>query len=172
MVDVRKITKDLAIEAAHKMMAAVMTAPKAKGVDDVECILVEGDELETLAAEMVRLANGNPNASFVRDAGNIRLSECVVLIGGKRKPLGLNCGHCGFTKCGERPNLTPCTFNAVDLGIAIGSACSVAADSRVDTRVMFTAGLAGMSLGWMPECAPIFALPISISSKSPYFDRK
>jgi len=172
MIDIRKITRELAVEAAHRMMTAALTAPKGKGADDVECVLIEGDELETLAAEMIRLANGNPNASFVRDAGNIRASECVVLIGCKRKPLGLNCGHCGFATCGEKPKATPCAFNTVDMGIAVGSACSVAADSRVDTRVMFTAGLACMSLGWMTGCAPIFALPVSISSKSPYFDRK
>ena len=172
MTDVKQITHQLAIEAAHRMMTAALTAPKGKGVDDVVCALADGEELETLAAEMVRLANGNPNASFVRDAGNIRASECVVLVGCRRKVLGLNCGHCGFATCGQKPEGVPCVFNTVDLGIAVGSACSVAADSRIDTRVMFTAGLAAMSLGWLDGASPIFALPISITAKSPFFDRQ
>lgn len=172
MYEVHDITHQLAIEAAHRMMTAALTAPKGKGVDDVVCALADGDELEQLATEMVRLANGNPNASFVRDAGNIRASECVVLVGCCRRPLGLNCGHCGFPKCGEKPKATPCAFNTVDLGIAVGSACAAAADSRIDTRVMFTAGLAAASLGWLDGANPIFALPISITAKSPFFDRK
>ncbi len=36
----------------------------------------------------------------------------------------------------------PCAINSIDVGIAIGSACATAADMRVDTRVMFSAGLA------------------------------
>lgn len=172
MYEVHDITHQLAIEAAHRMMTAALTAPKGKGVDDVVCALVDGDELEQLATEMVRLAGGNPYASFVRDAGNVRASECLVLIGCRRRPLGLNCGHCGFPTCGEKPKATPCAFNTVDLGIAVGSACASAADARIDTRVMFTAGLAASSLGWLDGAAPLFALPLSISSKSPFFDRK
>jgi len=172
MIEVHQITHQLAIEAAHRMMTAALTAPKGKGVDDVVCALLDGEELEQLAAEMVRLADGNPNASFVRDAGNIRASECVVLVGCRRRPLGLNCGHCGFPSCGAKPKETPCTFNTVDLGIAVGSACATAADSRIDTRVMFTAGLAAASLGLLDGAAPIFALPVSITAKSPFFDRK
>lgn len=154
------------------MMTAALTAPKGKGVDDVVCALIDGEELEQLAAEMERIASANPNASFIRDAGNVRASECLVLIGCRRRPLGLNCGHCGFPSCSAKPKETPCTFNAVDLGIAVGSACSVAADARIDTRVMFTAGLAATSLGWLDGASPLFALPLSISSKSPFFDRK
>jgi len=172
MIEVKQITHQLALEAAHRMMTAALTAPKGKGVDDVVCALVDGNELEQLAAEMERIAAANTGASFLRDAGNVRASECLVLVGCTRKPLGLNCGHCGFPKCGEKPKTTPCTFNTVDLGIAIGSACAAAADARVDTRVMFTAGLAASSLGWLDGAAPLFALPISISSKSPFFDRK
>lgn len=167
----RDIRHEMAVEAAHRMMTAATTAPKGKGADDIESILVEGEDLSRLADEMVCLADGQPNAAFVRDAGNIRASECAVVIGCTRKPLGLNCGHCGFPKCGVKPAGVPCAFNAVDLGIAIGSACSMASACKVDTRVMFTAGMACMSLGLMKDCAPVFVLPISITAKSPYFDR-
>lgn len=171
ITDGRSITHELALQAAHRMVTAARTAPKGKGADDIECIIVDGKEKETLADQMLRLAEGQPNASFVRDAGNIRTAECVVLIGCKRMPLGLNCGHCGFAKCGEKPKNVPCVFNVTDLGIAVGSAASVAADSRVDTRIMFTAGLACMELKWLQECSPVYAMPISITAKSPFFDR-
>jgi uncharacterized ferredoxin-like protein len=66
----------------------------------------------------------------------------------------------------------PCAINSVDVGIAIGSACATAADNRVDTRVMFSAGLAAQRLNILEGCKQVFAIPISASSKNPFFDRK
>jgi uncharacterized ferredoxin-like protein len=59
----------------------------------------------------------------------------------------------------------------VDVGIAIGSACSVAADHRVDSRVMFSVGRVAQVLDMMPGCNNIYGIPINCSSKSPFFDR-
>jgi hypothetical protein len=47
-----------------------------------------------------------------------------------------------------------------------------AADNRVDTRVMFSAGLAAQRLNWLEGCCQVFAIPVSASSKNPFFDRK
>ena len=63
-------------------------------------------------------------------------------------------------------------MNTIDVGIAIGSACAMAADMRVDTRVMFSAGLAAQRLDWLKGCKNVFAIPVSASSKNPFFDRK
>ena len=109
---------------------------------------------------------------FLRDADNILSAECVVLIGTREQAQGLNCGHCGYALCGDRPAGVPCAINTVDVGIAIGSACATAADNRVDTRVMFSAGLAAQRLNWLEGCRQVFAIPVSASSKNPFFDRK
>jgi uncharacterized ferredoxin-like protein len=59
-----------------------------------------------------------------------------------------------------------------DLGIAIGSAVSVAADHRVDNRVMYSIGKAAKELKLLGEEASIiFGIPLSASGKSPFFDR-
>ena len=71
-----------------------------------------------------------------------------------------------------KPLDVPCAINSVDVGIAIGSACAMAADCRVDTRVMFSAGYAAQRLGWLGECKQVYAILISASSKNPFFDRK
>lgn len=43
---------------------------------------------------------------------------------------------------------------------------------RVDSRVMFSAGLAAQELDFLGDGAHlVFALPLSITAKSPYFDR-
>lgn len=46
-----------------------------------------------------------------------------------------------------------------------------AADLRVDNRVMFSAGKAAPSIGLLAGCHSIYAIPLSVSSKNPFFDR-
>jgi uncharacterized ferredoxin-like protein len=109
---------------------------------------------------------------YLRDSENIRHAECLVLIGTREQPQGLNCGHCGFDTCASRSAGVPCAINSVDVGIAIGSAVSKAADLRLDTRVMFSAGLAAERLNLLEGCRQVYAIPVSASSKNPFFDRK
>ena len=59
----------------------------------------------------------------------------------------------------------------IDLGIAVGSAVSVAADMRIDNRVMFSVGKAAQSMKLLGECTRIMGIPLSVSGKSPMFDR-
>ena len=67
---------------------------------------------------------------------------------------------------------TNCVFNVTDLGIAVGSAVSIAADNRIDNRVMYSAGKGALKAGMLPPDVRIaYGIPLSISSKSIYFDR-
>lgn len=168
----RDIRHENVLQIARQMMTAARTAPKGKGIDIVEVALVTDDDLKILSDQMVVMAEELGMKFFLRDAGNILSAECVVLIGTREEPLGLNCGHCGFATCVQRPEGVPCAINSVDVGIAIGSACATAADNRVDTRVMFSAGFAAQRLNWLESCRQIFAIPVSASSKNPFFDRK
>ena len=60
-----------------------------------------------------------------------------------------------------------------DLGIALGSAASVAADHRADCRIMYTIGKAAVRLGLLgPEVEIAHGIPLSVTGKSIYFDRK
>ena len=162
------------IVAARQMMTAARTAPKARGVDIIEIVLIEGDELKALADRMVEIGNERNRPSFLRDAGNVLQAECVVVIGTKYQSLGLNCGHCGFSTCAEREQNgeVPCSLNSIDVGIAIGSACAIAADLRLDTRVMYSIGVAVEQLGWIGEGVHLtMGIAVSASSKNPFFDR-
>ena len=128
------------VASARQMLTAARTAPKARGVDIIEAILVEGDDLKLLAERMVEIGNNRNRPSFIRDAGNVLQAECIVAIGTRYQSLGLNCGHCGFATCAEREQKAevPCSLNSIDVGIAVGSACATAADLRLDTRVMYS----------------------------------
>ena len=160
------------LDVARQMLTAARTAPKGKGVDIIEAALVTGEDIKKLAEKMVAMVEEHGMKFFLRDADNILQSECVVIIGTREQAQGLNCGHCGFSTCAGRTDGVPCALNTIDVGIAIGSACAMAADMRVDTRVMFSAGLAAQRLVRLKGCKNVFAIPVSASSKNPFFDRK
>lgn len=160
------------LHVARQMMTAARTAPKGKGVDIIEVALVTGEDLKKLADQMVAMVEEHGMKFFLRDADNILQAECVIIIGTREQAQGLNCGHCGFPTCTGRTEGVPCALNSVDVGIAIGSACAMGADMRVDTRVMFSAGFAAQRLDWLKGCKSVFAIPVSASSKNQFFDRK
>ncbi len=157
---------------ARQMMTAARTAPKGKGIDVIETVAITGADIQLLSGTMRQMYEANGFKFFLRDADNILSADVIVLIGTREQAQGLNCGHCGFAQCAERLPEVPCALNTVDVGIAIGSACAMAADLRVDTRVMFSAGLAAQQLGWPADCHTVMAIPVSASSKNPFFDRK
>ena len=170
--DERDLRDEQALDIAQKMMVAARTAPKGKGIDVVECAVVTGDDKEALASTMEAIGTERGHQFFLRDANCVRRSQCVVLIGTRPKPQGLNCGYCGFPTCGAKPAEAPCEVNAVDVGIALGAAVSRAQTFGVDTRVMFSAGQGAWKMGLLGEGVDqIYAIPMSISSKSPFFDR-
>jgi uncharacterized ferredoxin-like protein len=152
-------------------MTAARTAPKGKGLDLIEIIVAEGDDLKVLSDKIYALGEETGLKFMLRDAENILSAEAVILIGTHSRTQGLNCAHCGFATCDEKPESVPCTINSVDVGIAIGSACATAADLRVDSRVMFSAGLAAQKLDWLNDCRTVMAIPLSATSKNPFFDR-
>jgi len=169
----RTIRNELVLQAARQMMVAARTAPKGKGIDIIEMALVSGDDKNLLADEMQRIAVEKDWKFFLRDADNILQADVVMIIGTRQHSQGLNCKHCGYQTCEAKPAEVPCAINSVDLGIAIGSACAKAADLRVDTRVMFSAGFAAQRLKMLgDDCNCVMAIPVSATSKNPFFDRK
>lgn len=160
------------LNVARQMMTAARTAPKGKGIDVLETAIIDDEEIQILSDTMREMFEENGMKFFLRDADNILNAECILLIGTREQAQGLNCGHCGFATCAGRSQGVPCALNSIDVGIAIGSACAMAADMRVDTRVMFSAGLAAQRLNWLIDCKEVMAIPVSASSKNPFFDRK
>jgi len=172
IINERDARHEHVLNVAKQMMTAARTAPKGKGIDIIEAAVVTDEEIKELSEELIRLNKINGFKFFLRDADNILSAEAVVLIGTRKQNQGLNCAHCGYPTCAAKPTEVPCTINSIDLGIAIGSACATAADMRVDTRVMFSAGLAAQKLNWLIDCKCVMAIPVSASSKNLFFDRK
>jgi len=171
LLNERDARHEQVLHAAEQMMTAARTAPKAKGADIIEVAVVTDEDIERISNMLIQMSPEKGLKFFLRDAQNILNAEAIVLIGTHNKDMGLNCAHCGFDTCAEKPEGTPCAINSVDVGIAIGSACATAADLKVDTRVMFSAGLAAQQLDLLQGCKSVFAIPVSVSSKNPFFDR-
>ncbi|MBR5455847.1 MAG: ferredoxin [Bacteroidaceae bacterium] len=168
----RDMRHEHVIECAKQMMTAARTAPKAKGVDIIEVMMITDDDIVALSNALHQIGENLGRGGLMRDAGNLLEADAVVLIASREEAMCLNCGYCGFPTCGERPAGVPCAMNTIDVGIAVGSAVATAADLRLDTRVMYSAGYAALKLGWMPGCNYIIGIPVSASSKNPFFDRK
>ncbi len=165
--------------AAYLMAESARTAPKSRGIDDLEILYIGKEGIEKIAEKMEEFAAEDKD--FLRDANSIRKAKGMVIIGLKGgKSLGINCGACGFKSCAEfekagrvevkfrGPN---CAFKLLDLGIALGSAAKLSAILGVDTRIMYRAGFAAKELG-LTNCDLAFAIPIAVEGKNPFFDRK
>jgi uncharacterized ferredoxin-like protein len=181
-----KIEKD-AVEMGASMMAlSARTAPKARGIDSVKTLILTGEDLEPLAVAMEKKVKEKSIElpGFKRDADNVRKSAAVLLIGVSRGPkspgLPLNCGACGYKTCkdliasGERDGedfAGPfCVFQAIDLGIALGSAVKLAGELGIDNRMMYTIGASAKKLNLL-DSDMIIGIPLSVTGKNPYFDR-
>ena len=175
MLKTMKETKhDAIMMVADLMAAAALTAPKGSGKDTIRTAIITGEEKDRLRDKMIAHGEALDHPNFIRDAGNVDRSEAVVLIACTGNYFGLpDCGMCGFENCGQcRKAGARCVFTVSDLGIATGSAASIAADNRIDNRIMFTAGNMALKLGFLPDDAEIcYAIPLSVSNKSIFFDR-
>jgi len=164
------------VEVAEKMMIAARTAPKGRGKDDTVIAMVKQDGIKEISDRMKEMvARDNLKPFFIRDADNILSSPAMLLLGSRIGTMGVRpCGMCGFENCEEKnkhPN-HPCVFNTGDLGIAIGSAVSVAMDHRIDNRIMYTVGQAVLEMKLLGKEVKIaYGIPLSASSKNPFFDR-
>ena len=164
------------LEAAARVCAAARTAPKACGIDHTHTLTLTGADKDAVADEMERIGSDSGAAFFIRDAGNVRAAQALVLIGIEetQRGLGAICGYCHHANCDEcAAENGVCVYDPMDVGIALGSAAATAADCRVDSRILFSAGRAALQLGIMGEKVRlIYGLPLSVSGKSPFFDRK
>jgi uncharacterized ferredoxin-like protein len=145
--------RDAALNIAKLMLVAARTAPKAEGHDSIVTAILNGEDKDKLANEMERNGKEKKLPKRIRDAGNVRNSDLVVLVGVK---YGGNLSN---------------ELKLTDLGIAVGSAAKIASDLNVDNRIMYRIGTATRRLKLMTEASVIMGIPISAKGKSIYFDR-
>lgn len=162
-------------DVAEFMALAARTAPKTRGIDNVEVVAIDDEATRKKLCEKMREISARENRpSMGRDANSIEVSPVILAIGVKTNPAGLNCGFCGYPTCEEMAkHKGTCSYNPIDLGIAAGSAAAIAADFHADNRIMYSIGKACMELGlFSPTVKQALGIPLSVTGKNPFFDRK
>ncbi len=174
------LRREVAELSAMLMALTAQTAPKSKGEDDVEIVVIRGELKDRLAEKMIEMADEREK-NFIRDGESVRKADAVVLIGAfGDRALGLNCGACGFESCSDFRNserkkgrdfVGPnCAYKLIDMGIAIGSAAKLSSILGADTRVMYRIGAAAKRLG-IAKSDVVMGIPVAVASKNPFFDR-
>ena len=169
--------KNALIQIAGFMAAAARTAPKTKGIDNIKTLVIStAKEKSKLIKAMLDAAKKHDKPGFRRDAGNLKHAGAILLIGTKTGSMGLTyCGFCGYKDCASLTKTKGiCAFNSIDLGIATGSAVSIASDFRIDNRIMYSAGKAALNINIFKDkkVEIALAIPLSASGKNAFFDRK
>ncbi len=178
--------KDVAQMVVGLMAAAATTAPKAGGKDFLEIVVVtKEDDLKRIAEVMTAYAPRSTNEPFwLRDASNIESSQALLLLGLRESgAAGYDCGGCGYPTCSEFTKQRQmsekdmgytgphCAMRMMDMGAALVSAAKTASTLNVDNRVQQRVGAAARALGYI-QAEVAMGIPISISGKSIFFDRK
>lgn len=167
---------DAVLDFAKRLCVAARTAPKGCGVDNMDALILTGEEKATLTAEMQKIGSelGSRGDFFIRDAHTVDTAQVIVLLGISYKTRGLSdtCQLCGFDSCVscEAAGAT-CVFVGIDLGIALGSVVAKAAHEHVDNRIYFTAGKAARNMHLLGEHTLIMGVPLYAGGKNPFFDR-
>ena len=168
--------KDKLVEMAKEIALVARTAPKGRGRDQLHILILTEKEKETVAGKMKEIGESEEIPFFRRDAESLRSAPVLLLIGTETSPREIPfCGYCGLADCLENreQGTIPCAFSSGDLGIALGSAVSLAARMHIDNRIMFSAGKAAIEMGLFPPGVRIaHGIPLSATGKSPFFDRK
>jgi len=175
MKNSNELEKAAVKDVAEFMAVAVRTAPKTRGIDNIEVIAIEDDATKKkLCDKMREISKKESRPSMERDANSIQDSPIILVIGVKSNPAGLNCGYCGYPTCAEL-GVTKgvCAYNSIDLGIAIDSAAGMANFFHADNRVMYSIGRACLDLGLFSSgVKQALGIPLSVTGKNPFFDRK
>jgi uncharacterized ferredoxin-like protein len=162
-------------DVAEFMAVAARTAPKTRGIDNVEIIAIDDEATKKrLTEKMKEISKDDARPGFERDANSITDSPVILVIGVRSNPAGLNCGFCGYSTCEEMvKHKATCAYNPIDLGIATGSSVAMAGDFHADNRVMYSIGRACLDLGLFSQTVKqALGIPLSVTGKNPFFDRK
>jgi len=171
----KDLEKEALLDVAQLMAAAARTAPKGRGIDNIEVIAIDDEPTrKRLIDKMAEISRAEDRPSFERDAGSIRGSPIIMAIGVRSNPAGLNCGFCGYKTCEQLKKTGGiCAFNSIDLGIATSSAASIASRFHIDNRLMYSIGRASLDLGLFgKDVKQALGIPLSVTGKNPFFDRK
>ena len=87
VIDERESRHDYIVDAARQIMTAGRTAPKGKGIDNIEIVTLTQNSILEVAGALRVSAEETGLKFFLRDADNIELAEAVILVGSRTSPM-------------------------------------------------------------------------------------
>ncbi len=156
------------------LINTAITAPKAGGKDDVVVEVVSNKEqIKIILDKMVEISKRTNFSFYKRDSVTCENIEKIIFVGAKNYYHNYNCGYCGFETCELcKQNGAFCALTITDCGIALGSLVKLASILGIDNRIMLSLGKAAVEALIIKDTSIIYGVPLSVSSKSIFFDRK
>ncbi len=157
------------------LLVNAKTAPKSIGRDDIVIDIVDNINYKKPILEKAKeIAKRSGFGFYERDAVNCEEISHIILIGYKLFYHRFDCGFCGFPTCDDcEKKGGVCAISVTDSGIAIGSLVKLSSIFGVDNRVMLSIGQAAKESGFFKEkVGGAFGIPLSATTKNPFFDRK
>jgi uncharacterized ferredoxin-like protein len=71
------------LRVAEEMALAARTAPKGRGLDLLEIVVLAGDDIQRLSAKMQAIGEREKHQTFLRDSENVKSAQAIVVIGTK-----------------------------------------------------------------------------------------
>ena len=94
IVDGRAVEASAVMQVAHLMALAARTAPKGRGADHIETVVVSGEDLQQLGEDVISYGEETGQPLYVRDGNCLQKCQALLIIGVKNVPMGLK--NCGF----------------------------------------------------------------------------
>jgi uncharacterized ferredoxin-like protein len=156
------------------LINTAISAPKAGGKDDVFIANIsDKNQIQQILKKMVEISNRTEFSFYKRDALTCENIEHIVFVGAKKYYYNYNCGFCGFDTCDAcKQNGAYCALTITDCGIALGSLVKLASILGIDNRIMLSIGKAAIELGIIKDVFSVYGVPLYVSPKNIFFDRK
>ena len=187
--DGQKAAEEHLLEVAKACVIAAVKTPTLTGKLDLKTEIITGDDLVPLIELMETLAKGSQvleadGMAYRKMIDEGQLPPVLMLGADLTKPIGWDCGGCGFSTCGDFAKylsknkgfgsvaLGPCClWKVLDFGIACDHACACAYMHRVEARIQFSMGSMATVMGRLEGCSCILGLPLGPAGADIWFDR-
>ena len=91
MENLEDFKHEIVLSNARQMCLAALTAPKARGNNNLVIKIASGDDIKRLSDKLEELFEKTSQEFLHRDSQNILAAEAIVLIGSLIVPLVLDC---------------------------------------------------------------------------------
>lgn len=179
------------MQVALLAAAAAYRAPQMTGRLKIKTEIVTGKDMDPILEFFEQIAPISPVMKFDYETLKFFREKQdtlpILLVGADmtRSELGWNCGACGFSSCAEFNSYSKknrsrgalmegpsCIWKMMDFAASCDFACASVAQNRMDCRAMSTVGVSAQSVGFLPGCSMVTAIPIGPAGEMIYFSRQ